>query len=49
MSGASVGPQPVHRLRDVILEAAVEGIYRNRLAFRVSGIAQGARMNPGKV
>ena len=28
---------------------AVEDLYRNRLAFLVIGIAQGARMNPGKV
>ena len=49
LSGAGVGPQPVHRLRDVILKSTVEGLYRNRLAFRVGGITQSARMNPGKV
>lgn len=49
LSRPGVRPQPVHGLRDVIVESAVEGFYRDRLAFRVIAISQSARMNPGKV
>jgi hypothetical protein len=49
LSGPGVGPQPVYGLRDVIEKSAVQGFYQDRLAFRVAGIAQSARMNERKM
>ena len=49
LSGPGVRPQRVHGLRDVIEKSAVQGFYRNRLAFRIIRITQSARMNKRKM